>query len=362
VISILLPDLGGGGAERVCIDLAHALAHLNQNVEFVLMNANGALLDEAREHFTVFDLAVPNIRNVNSVLVPYLRTRQPDALIANMWPLTTAAVLGRIMSRWDGRLLLVDHSTLSISYAGRGVIHNLMMRVSMMATYRLADRVAGVSQGVASDIERLAGLKKGEVNVLHNPIPLRPIPVDDARRDAEALWNCGPGERVLTVGSLKNPKNHSLLLRAFARLSRPDSRLMIVGQGQNGLELQVLAEELGVANQVIFAGFHADPSPFYSTADLFVLSSDHEGFGNVIVEALSFGVPVVSTDCPSGPAEILENGRWGRLVPVGDTDALARAIEAALSTPTDREALKRRAANFAPEIAARKYLDLLALS
>ena len=137
---------------------------------------------------------------------------------------------------------------------------------------------------------------------------------------------------------------------------------MLVGEGQNQPMLRALARTLGIADRVVFAGFHADPSPFYATADLFVLSSAYEGFGNVIVEALSFGVPVVSTDCPSGPAEILEDGRWGRLTPIGDAQALARAVDEALAEPVDRDALKRRAADFAPEIAARKYLDLLGLS
>ena len=145
-------------------------------------------------------------------------------------------------------------------------------------------------------------------------------------------------------------------------LARPDARLVLLGQGQNEAMLRALADELGIADRVIFAGFHPDPSPFYATADLFVLSSDYEGFGNVIVEALSFGLPVVSTDCPSGPAEILGNGRWGRLVPVGDAAALAGAMREALASPVDREALKRRAADFSPEIAARKYLDLLGLA
>ena len=137
---------------------------------------------------------------------------------------------------------------------------------------------------------------------------------------------------------------------------------MLLGEGHNHAMLRALAGELGIADHVIFAGFHADPSPFYATADLFVLSSNHEGFGNVIVEALHFGLPVVSTDCPSGPAEILCSGRWGRLVPVGDADALARAMDEALGAAVDCEALKRRAADFSPEIAARKYLDLLGLA
>lgn len=137
---------------------------------------------------------------------------------------------------------------------------------------------------------------------------------------------------------------------------------MLLGQGENEAMLRGEAAALGIADRVIFAGFHADPSPFYATADLFALSSDYEGFGNVIVEALSFGLPVVSTNCPSGPDEILGGGRWGRLTPVGDADALARAMDEALNGPHDREALKRRAADFAPEIAARKYLDLLGLA
>lgn len=184
------------------------------------------------------------------------------------------------------------------------------------------------------------------------------MPTPEALRSTEQLWTAAPGGRILTVGSLKAQKNHPLLLRAFARLARPDARLMILGGGDDA-PLRRLAAELGIADRVVLAGFHLDPTPFYQTADLFVLSSDHEGFGNVIVEALAQGLPVVSTDCPSGPAEILEGGRWGALVPVGDAEALAAAIDRALATPHDPDALKRRAADFAPAIAARRYLDLL---
>lgn len=137
---------------------------------------------------------------------------------------------------------------------------------------------------------------------------------------------------------------------------------MLLGQGVGEADLRTLAGELGIVDRVIFAGFHRDPSPFYATADLLALSSDYEGLPTVLIEALSFGLPVASTDCPSGPAEILENGKYGRLAPVGDAEALARAMDEALASPVDRAALTRRAADFAPEIAARKYLDLLGLS
>ena len=358
---MLIPDLRGGGAERVSVDLAWAFAAFGHEVEFVLMTATGDFLPEARQNFSVVDLGVEKTRNVPLPLAQYLRTRRPAGLIANMWPLTSAAVIGRALSGQICSLLLVEHSILSRQYAPWGKLHNLAMRTSMTATYRWADRIAAVSEGAAQDTARLAGLCANRVTVLHNPIPQRPMPAADARSSVDALWNCPQGERILAVGSLKNSKNYPLLLQAFARLSRPGARLMLLGQGQNEEMLRALAAELGIADRVIFAGFHADPSSFYATADLFVLSSDYEGLGNVLIEALSFGLPVVSTDCPSGPAEILENGRWGRLVPVGDTEALSRAMDAALSAPVDREALKRRAADFLPEIAARKYLELLGL-
>lgn len=136
---------------------------------------------------------------------------------------------------------------------------------------------------------------------------------------------------------------------------------MIVEEGEDERrqELQQLARQLGIESKVVLAGFQPNPTPFYMTADLFVLSSNYEGFANVIVEALACGLPVVSTNCPSGPAEILEERRWGYLVPVGNAEALAAAIDRALVTSHDPEALRRHARDFSPEIAARRHLELL---
>jgi glycosyltransferase involved in cell wall biosynthesis len=361
VISILLPDLRGGGAERVMIDLAREFAHLGHSVEFVLMQAVGDFLPEAQRHFAVHDLAISRTRRVSVRLARYLRNRKPNAVIANMWPLTSAAVIGKAFSRQPCRLLLVEHNTLTRQYASWGRLHGLFMSVSMATTYRFADRIAAVSEGSAIDTARLARVASDRVTVLHNPIPQRPMPNPDASAMADTLWACPPGQRILNVGSLKDQKNHALLLRAFAAMSRAEARLMLLGKGENETALRTLASDLGIANRVIFAGFHADPSPFYATADLFALSSDYEGLPTVLIEAMSFGLQVVSTDCPSGPAEILQGGLFGRLVPVGDALALARAMQDALDAPVNRDALIRRSADFAPEIAARKYLDLLGL-
>lgn len=363
-IAILLPDLRGGGAERVSVDLARALSGYGHRVEFVLMRAEGEFLAEARRDFTVVGLGVHRTAQVPRALARYLRERQPDALIASLWPLTCAAIVGRLLARYRRSVLLVDHNALSSQYASWGVLHGLVLRASMIATYRCADAVAGVSEGVARDIATLSRMPASRVAVLHNPIPRRAEPAAEDRQRVDALWGGAAGARVLSVGSFKNQKNHALLLNSFAALARgnSDARLMLLGQGENEPNLRMLAAELGIADRVLFPGFHADPSPFYATADLFVLSSNHEGLPTVLIEALSFGLPVVSTDCPSGPAEILDNGRFGTLVPVGDAPALARAMGAALRAPVDRAALKRRAAAFSPEIAARAYLEQLGLT
>lgn len=362
MIAILLPDLRGGGAERVMIDLAREFARLGHTVEFVLMRAAGDFLPDVRRDFAVFDLATSRTHRVAGPLAHYLRDRKPDVVIANMWPLTSVAVIGKALSRQPCSLLLVEHNTLTRQYASWGRLHNLFLSATMATTHRFADRIAAVSEGSAIDMAGLARLPSDRVTVLHNPIPQKPMPGPEARAMADTLWACPPGQRILTVGSLKAQKNHPLLLRAFAAMSRPDARLMLLGQGGNEVALQTLASDLGIADRVIFSGFHPDPSPFYATADLFVLSSDYEGLPTVLIEALSFGVPVVSTDCPSGPAEILQGGRFGRLVPVGDAAALACAMEDALAAPVNRAALLQRAADFAPEIAARKYLNLMGLT
>lgn len=358
-ISILLPDLRGGGAERVNLDLAHEFVRQGYSVEFVLMQARGDFLTEAQATFSVVDLNCYRARSLPRVLLNFMRQHRPDALLAAMWPLTVIAPLAQRLSGHRCKVLVSEHSILSAQYREWGALHRLLLRSSTGLGYRLADQRVGVSKGVAHDMAALSAMSNDAVNVIYNPVPPRSDPEPSALDMADRLWSGTAGARILTVGSMKVVKNHPLLLRAFARLTLPDARLMFVGDGAGRDALLSLAKELGVADKVIFAGFNADPTPFYKTADVFVLSSDYEGFGNVIVEALACGTTVVSTDCPSGPPEILENGKYGRLVPVRDPQALADAMQEALASPHDPAVLKHRASDFAPAIAAKRYLELL---
>lgn len=358
-IAILLPDLRGGGVERVSIVLAQEFARAGHDVEFVLMRAQGEFLEEAQASFPVFHLATSRARGLPLALARYLRRRRPDALLAAMWPLTTIAPVAARLGGHRSKVLVSEHNTLSAQYRDWGRFHRAVMRSSMALGYRLADYRVGVSEGVARDVAALSGLRVNQFDVIHNPVPPRLEPSAAAIIAAEELWAAPPGARIVTVGSMKAQKNHPLLLRAFAGLNRPDAQLMFVGDGIGRNALLSLARDLGIADRVILAGFQLDPTPFYLTADVFVLSSDYEGFGNVIVEAMACGTPVVSTNCPSGPCEILDGGAYGRLVPVGDITAMTSAIAATLGESVPKARLQTRAADFHPAKAASAYLKLL---
>jgi glycosyltransferase involved in cell wall biosynthesis len=361
IISIVLPDLRGGGAERVNISLAHEFTAFGYEVEFVLMRVQGEFLKEVEQSFSVVDLAAPRVRNLPFALLKYIRRRRPMALMVAMWPLTVIAPICATLVGHRVKVLISEHGMLSTQYIAWGFVHNAMLKLSTSLGYRLAHKRVGVSMGVAQDMAALSWMPLKYFDVIYNPVPAAVTPTNNAIKVAEKWWDVPSGGRFLTVGNMKEVKNHPLLLRAFARVDRTDARLMILGDGAGRDALLNLADNLGITDRVIFPGFQRDPTPFYETADVFVLSSNSEGFGNVLVEALSFGTPVISTDCPSGPAEILDGGRFGQLVPVGDVEALALSMSSAFNLKPDFNDLKLRAADFAPQIAARKYLDLLGL-
>lgn len=357
--SILLPDLRGGGAERVCLDLAREFVSAGHNVELITMHDGGELLTEARETCVVTNLGISHARRLPLALSRHLRKRKPDALIAAMWPLTVLAPFAARLSGHRCKVVVCEHGMLSIQYRDWGALHSGILAMSIRAGYRLADHCVGVSSGLVKDMARLSALPESHFTVIHNPIRLQEEPNYHAIAKAEDIWRAPKGLRILTVGALKPVKNQALLIRAFAKLSNKDAELMILGQGSELASLKDLAYELEVDGRIVFAGFHSEPAAFYATADLFVLSSDSEGFGNVIVEALAHGTKVVSTDCPAGPREILGNQEYGLLTPVGDAVALSEAMDTALHSCADGAALRKRAAEFSPQRAAQAYFDLL---
>jgi glycosyltransferase involved in cell wall biosynthesis len=362
-ILILLPDLHGGGAERLHVLLAKHWHVQGIKVEFALMQQRGALLSLLPNDIGIIDLGANRIRGGILPLARYLKKARPDIVLAAMWPLTSAAVLSWRLAGKPGRLYLSDHVQLSISCLQELKLSPWLLAAVMRLTYPSASGVIAVSEGVKKDMCRLGRFAESQVRVIYNPaatgVSTQPE-MESVRKD---LWGVGFDHHILSVGTLKVQKDHATLIRAFASLPTSlNAKLTILGEGALRAELEALVQQLGLQGRVAMPGFVVDTYPWYRSADLFVLSSRWEGFGNVIVEALECGVPVVSTDCQSGPAEILENGRIGRLVPIEDPLALAACMAKALTEPVDREMLRRRARDFSVSEIADQYLEYFDLN
>lgn len=356
-IAIVLPTLGAGGTERVALRLMRSFRAAGHRVEFVLMEKKGELLSEVPDDVRIIDLGASRVRHAIGPLMRYFRESRPDAVQVRMWPLTVAAIIARRLARSESRLVVSDHTVLRKQFADRPMTI-AAMALTVRFFYPRADARLLVANGAADDFARLSRLPRDCFDVIYNPVDGPPADLASTP-EIEALWGDADG-RVISVGTLKREKNHALLIRSFARLrKRRAAKLMIVGSGELEQELKELAASLGVADDVLFPGFASDPWPFYASADLFVLSSDYEGYPNVMVEAMRCGLAVVSTDCESGPREILDGGRYGRLVPVGAEQALANAMEEELDRPHAPNVVRKRAEELSGASTSQRYLDLL---
>lgn len=354
-LAIFVPDMRGGGAERVALTLAEGFIDRGHDVDLILLQATGELLELVPVQARVIDLQVSRMRRSIRPLADYLRQHRPEALLAVMWPLTVVAALSRKLAGTATSVAVSDHCILSRHYADRPLTMSAV-RLSTRLLYPRADVRIAPSEGIAADLSHLSGLRRESFSIIHNPIAISTGSIA-SNQETDALWGDAKA-RILAVGSLKPEKDFKLLIEAFATLRRDrHARLIIVGEGQLRHELEALANRLGVQDSVSLPGFR-DPWPFYASADLVVLSSRSEGFGNVLVEAMSAGLPVVSTNC-DGPREILADGKWGTLVPVGDRDSLALAMERELDESVDRERLKSRAREFDADVAIDAYLAAL---
>jgi len=349
-------DLGGGGGERVQVELAKAWQSLGYTVDLVLVRMGGELLPAVPPQIRIVNLECSRLRTAVWRLANYLRENRPLGTVAAMWPLTVIATLAHLIAGRPGRLIVADHGVLSNAPDSQSLGGWLRLRVSIALTYPLAHARVAVSQGVARDVERLGWLPSGSVTVIHNPAARW----HGRKQAATDPWASMSGKRILAVGSLRPIKEHVVLIRAFARMrAKRDASLVILGEGDERPALESLTRELGVRAFVAMPGFTLDPYDWFAGADLFVLSSRSEGFGNVIVEAMECGLPVVSTDCPGGPREIIGDGAYGVLTPVGDVAALADAMDQVLDSPRSPERQEARAREFGVERAASRYLTLM---
>ncbi len=365
-LAIYMHDLAGGGVERMRLALVRAFLERGIAVTLLLHRRAGELVDAVPDGVPVVELGGRSTLGDVPALARFLRRERPDLLMASLDHNNIAALLARRLARTSTPVVICQHNALS---AESGAMPWRYRTVPLL--YRLLAReaagIVAVSEGVAADLVAVAGLARERISVIHNPV----IGPDFAGRAAAALppdwaadpWITDPSVRlVVSAGRLVAQKDPETLLRAFALLPASQlfgqARLLLLGRGELQPRLEALAAELHLADRVRFAGFQPNPLPFLARADAFVLASRYEGLGNVLVEALGCGTPVVSTDCPHGPSEILERGQYGALVPVGDAHALAQALSDTLRRGPDAAALRARAAEFTVERAVGRHLAL----
>lgn len=358
-IAILITSLCGGGAERVVVNLANNFIKRGYAVDMVLLSNKEEILDDLVPDVNVIYLNIKRIRGLLLPLIRYLRRNRPHTLLANMWPITSMALVACKMAFVSTRLVIVEHTTWSKCEICHSKIKTFLVKSIMRCTFPFADKLVTVSKGAADDLALFANLRRTDIKVIYNPIVGDKNEASTTEVVNVASWSdCR--YKFLAVGALKPVKDFTTLLNAFSMISRSiDAKLLILGEGECRDQLELQIKKLGIQDRVFMPGFVGNTKFYYSQADLFVLTSRVEGFGNVVVESLAAGTPVVSTDCPSGPREILSNGKFGMLVPVGDVKALADAMLKSLHSEHKIDQLIARAHNFSIEKSVDQYIQVI---
>jgi glycosyltransferase involved in cell wall biosynthesis len=365
-VAIYLHDLAGGGVERQSLIIAEEFRRHGADVTLVLHRLRGELLDQVPPGLRVVDLN--SSRTLMDVLglVRFLRKEKPDILLSNVDLNNIAALLAKGISFSDTKMVICQHNPLSVSFvAGEAWLYrHIALSYRMLSP--LISRAVAVSGGVAEELRTLAKLPAGSVLTINNPV-VGPDFQARSQEIADHPWFRRPGGALsnqpvfVTAGRLVPQKDHETMIRALAIHRRQvDSRLIILGVGPRYDALRDLAARLDLTHAVDFPGFRGNALPFFRAADAFLLSSRCEGFGNVIVEALGCGTPVISTDCKYGPAEILDRGRYGVLVEAGNPAAMAEAMDqvATLREQFPSDLLRRRAAEFNYATCASRYMAM----
>ncbi|MBW4658263.1 MAG: glycosyltransferase [Drouetiella hepatica Uher 2000/2452] len=346
-VSFFLPNLGGGGAERVMLNLATGFANQGLTVDLILVKAEGEYLAQLPSEVQLVDLKVKRLLLGIPALIQYLKQKRPRVLISALEDTNIVAVVSKYLAGVQTQLVVTVHNHLSIEAQNSTQLKRKLVPHLLRWFYPFADAVVAVSQGVAEDLSQLSRLPLKNIQVIYNPI-VTPTLLSKIHEAVEHPWLL-PGQKsvILAVGRLNQQKDFSTLIRAFAQVRQHrDVRLIILGEGEDRPQLEALVHQLGLSKVVDMPGFLPNPYACMAHSALLVMSSAWEGFGNVLVEAMASGTPIVATNCESGPAEILSNGKYGRLVSVGDSRRLAEAIIETLDEERNSYVLQHRSRDF----------------
>lgn len=341
------------------LNLCSGMADLGYPIDLVLAKAEGPHLKDVPDFVHLVDLNTPRVLFSLSRLARYLRQERPDAMLAVMNHANIVALWAQRLANVPTRIVISERNTLSVSAQHAQALRAQWMPQLVKLFYPWAHKITAVSKGVADDLAQLMHIPQEQVQVIYNPVITPELRRKAAERLDHPWFEPGQPPVILGVGRLREQKDFPTLIKAFAQVRRTcPARLMIIGEGPERSLLETLVKELNLEAEVSLPGFIDNPYPYMVQAELFVLSSRWEGLPGVLIEALYCGGPLIATDCPSGPREVLCDGRYGQLVPVGDVSAMAHAMEVALAgnsplpTPESWQP-------FTLETAVSQYLDLL---
>jgi glycosyltransferase involved in cell wall biosynthesis len=361
-IALFHPCLIHGGIPRVFVNLAQGFLDSGIAVDMVQATPEGGLRDQVPSGVRLIDLNASRALTSVLPLMRYLRRERPDAMIAGGIQTNIAAVWARQLTGIPVRLVLTEHNIVSAIVKDAPMLRTRVTPIFLRCFYRWAEELVAVSEGAAADLASILRVQQDAVRVIYNPVISPEFWLRSKEPLVDERFAGDSRQTILAVGRLHYHKDYPTLLNAFATVrKKANARLVFLGDGEERERLAALARHLEIESSVEFIGSVKNPLPYMRHSTVLALSSVVEALPTVLIEALAVGLPVVATDCPSGPREILCDGAYGTMVPVGDSSALAEALLAVLTTPHHRSAPPSALQRFAHDTAISKYLDLLGI-
>lgn len=332
-VAFFIPSLTGGGAERVFLNFANELSKKGFIVDMILVNSE-IYYKNIHSNVRIVDLKSKRVLFSLPALIKYLYNDKPYILFSALEHANIIAILAKIISFSSTRIVVTIHNTLSIAQKESNLLRVKLIPLLVKVFYRFAFKIIAVSKGVAMDFSELTKIPNNKIKVIYNPVITTDLFIKANEHIEHPWFNHKDKPIVIGIGRLVKQKNFPLLINAFALVKQKiDCRLVILGEGEDRILLEKLITDLNLNNYVRLLGFVENPYKYIKNSDLFVLSSIYEGLPTVLIESLALGVPVVSTDCPSGPSEIINSDGMGILVPVDNHILLSDAIVKSLKKP-----------------------------
>ncbi|MGE7636516.1 glycosyltransferase [Peribacillus frigoritolerans] len=357
-VTMFIPSMTGGGAERIVANLLNNFDPNFYNLSLVVLKSGTSY--QLPRYVKVDVLRSNNLKSVLPELINYFKNNKIDLLISHMSLTNIVALLAMRTSKRKFPIIAVEHSTASIKYKSEGAIRRFIPML-MKFTYRWAERIVCVSKASSQDLTSILKFENNKILTIYNPVVSDEI-IKKKNEDVHHKWLDNTNLKVIIgIGRFEKVKNFPLLIDSFNKVYETNNktRLLILGEGKERQVLEEKIADLHLEEVIDMPGFVSNPYAYLGKASLFVLSSNFEGLPTVIIESLACGTPIVSTDCPSGPREILNNGEYGKIVPVNNVEALAQAILEQLNTKHNNKRLEDRANDFTIEKSVSNYNELI---